>query len=146
MYEKILIATDGSKNAQRAVEHAAELARLAGSREAMVVHVCTSCSVDLDPDESNLEAAKAIVREASDLLKEAGLATTGHVETEYPPESIGNAIIDLAAAEKVDLVVLGSRGLSEFKGMLLGSVSNKVVQKASCPVMVIKGPEEEDQV
>ena len=139
MYEKILIATDGSENARLAVAHAAELAQLAGSREAFIVHVCTSCSVDLDPEELNLEAAKAIVREAADVLKEAGLSTTGHVETGYPPEAVGNAIIDLADAEKAELVVLGSRGLSEFRGMLLGSVSNKVVQKAGCPVLVIKG-------
>ncbi|RJQ42222.1 MAG: universal stress protein [Gaiellales bacterium] len=139
MYDKIMIATDGSENARLAVRHAAELARLTGSSEALIVHVCTSCSVDLDPDESNLEAAKEIVREAADVMKEAGLSTTGHVETAYPPESVGNAIIDIAGSEKADLVVLGSRGLSEFKGMLLGSVSSKVVQKTDCPVLVIKG-------
>lgn len=138
MYDKIMIATDGSENARLALNHAAELARLAGSKEAYIVHVCTSCSVDLDPDEKNLEAAKAIVREAADIMKQAGLSTTGHVETGYPPESVGHAIIDLAASEQADLLILGSRGLSEFKGMLMGSISSKVVQKASCPVLVIK--------
>lgn len=138
MYDKIMIATDGSENARLAVEHAAELAVLAGSREAIVVHICTSCSVDLDPDEKNLEASKAIVREAADVIKQAGLQATGRVETGYAPESVANAIIELAESEAVDLLVLGSRGLSEFKGILMGSVSSKVIQKVKCPVLVIK--------
>lgn len=139
MYDKIMIATDGSENADHAVEHAAELARLTGSRDALVVHVCTACTADLDPDEENLEVANEIVRKAGAVMEAAGLNVATRVETEYPPESVGNAIIDIAGNEGADLLVLGSRGLSEFKGMLLGSVSNKVVQKADCPVLVIKG-------
>lgn len=138
MYEKIMIATDGSENAELAVNHAAELARLAGSKEALIVHVCTACSADLDPDEDNLEAANDIAEAAAAVLGAEGLKVETLVETDYPPESVGNAIIDISKEHKADLVVLGSRGLSEFKGMLLGSVSSKVVQKASCPVLVIK--------
>lgn len=138
MYNKIMIATDGSDNARLALEHTAELARLTGSKEAYVVHVCTSCSVDLDPDESNMEVANAIASAAAATMEAAGLKTTIHVETDYPPESVANALIDLAESSGADLVVLGSRGLSEFKGMLMGSVSSKVVQKANCPVLVIK--------
>lgn len=138
MYNKIMIATDGSENARMALEHAAELARLTGSKEAYVVHVCTSCSVDLDRDESNMEAANAIALAAAGIMEKAGLKTSTRVETDYPPESVANALIDLAESSGADLVVLGSRGLSEFKGMLMGSVSSKVVQKASCPVLVIK--------
>jgi nucleotide-binding universal stress UspA family protein len=138
MYNKIMISTDGSENAEVAVKHAAELARLTASSEALVVHICTACNADLDPDEANMETANKIVRQAGAILEEAGLEVATHVETGYPPESIGNAIIDIASEQQVDLLVLGSRGLSEFKGMLLGSVSNKVVQKVSCPVLVIK--------
>jgi nucleotide-binding universal stress UspA family protein len=138
MYRKIMIATDGSDNAKMAVEHAAELARLTGSKEAFIVHICTACGTDLDPDEENMEAANDIVQEAAALMEAAGLDVAVHVETEYPPESVGNAIIEIAFDQQADLVVMGSRGLSEFKGMLLGSVSSKVVQKAACPVLVLK--------
>ena len=63
------------------------------------------------------------------------------VEMDYPPEEVGEAIVEIANNEKADLLVLGSRGLSEFKGMLLGSVSHKVLQRSDCPVLVIKRAE-----
>ena len=63
------------------------------------------------------------------------------VEMDYPPEEVGEAIIDIATNEAADLVVLGSRGLSEFKGILLGSISHKVLQRVDCPVLVIKNKE-----
>lgn len=138
MFKKILVAADGSDNAARAIEYTAELARMANAEKVMVLHVCIGCSADLDPDEQNLEAANRIVSEAAATLNEAGVNASTTVETDYAPESIGNAVIELAAAEDMELIVLGSRGLSEFKGMLLGSVSNKVVHGAACPVLVIK--------
>lgn len=142
MYAKILVATDGSENAVIAVEHAAELARLAGSTEVLIVHVCPGCTADLDPDDRNRELAESIVQEAGKVITEAGIPVRTLVEVESTPEMVGATVVNLARDEKVDLIVLGSRGLSEFKGMLLGSVSNKVLQKAHCPVMVIKGDEE----
>lgn len=138
MFEKILVATDGSENAGHALDYAAELAGLTGSEEVIVLHICVGCTADVDPDEKNLEAANRIAADAVEKLAEAGVNAQPIVETDYPPESVGNAIIDRASAEEVGLVVLGSRGLTEFKGMLLGSVSNKVVHGAACPVLVIK--------
>ena len=52
--------------------------------------------------------------------------------------SIVGAIIDYAEREKVDLIVIGTRGMSGFKRILLGSVASGVVTYASCPVMVVK--------
>lgn len=141
MYAKILVATDGSENAVMAVEHAAEVARLAGSTEVLVVHICPACTADLDPDDKNRELAEVIVQDAGKVITEAGIPVRTRVEIDASPELTGTAITDIAKEEDVDLIVLGSRGLSEFKGMLLGSVSNKVLQKAHCPVLVIKGEE-----
>lgn len=142
MYAKILVATDGSENAVMAVEHAAEVARLAGSTEVLVVHVCPACTADLDPDDKNRELAEVIVQDAGKVITEAGIPVRTRVEIDASPDLTGGAIVDIAKEEEVDLIVLGSRGLSEFKGMLLGSVSNKVLQRAHCPVLVIKGEEE----
>ncbi|MFA5800872.1 MAG: universal stress protein [Thermoleophilia bacterium] len=142
MYTKILVATDGSENAVMAVEHAAEVARLAGSTEVLVVHVCPACTADLDPDDKNRELAEVIVQDAGKVITEAGIPVRTRVEIDASPDLTGNAIIDIAKEEEVDLIVIGSRGLSEFKGMLLGSISNKVLQKAHCPVLVIKGEAE----
>jgi nucleotide-binding universal stress UspA family protein len=138
MFERILVATDGSENAMNAVRHAAAIGRMAGAEEVLVMHVCTACTADLDPDEKNLEAANAIVRDAGKVITESGLSARTVVETSYPPESVGNAIIDTARGNGTGLIVLGSRGLTEFKGMMLGSVSNKVVHGAACPVLVVK--------
>jgi nucleotide-binding universal stress UspA family protein len=54
------------------------------------------------------------------------------------PGSIVGVIIDYAEHEKVDLIVIGTRGRSGFKKMLLGSVASGVVMYAHCPVMVVK--------
>jgi nucleotide-binding universal stress UspA family protein len=52
--------------------------------------------------------------------------------------SIEAAIVEYAESENVDLVVIGTKGRSEFKKLLLGSVASGVVKYAHCPVMVIK--------
>lgn len=141
MFEKILVATDGSENAASAIEHAAELARLAGSTEVLVLHVCPGCTADLDPDDKNRELAESIVQEAGKVFTEAGVPVRTLVDIESPPEAIGAAVVEIARDENVDLIVLGSRGLGEFRGILLGSVSNKVLQKSVVPVLVIKSEE-----
>lgn len=141
MFNRILVATDSSKNAKAAVSYAAQLAGIAGSQEVLVVHVCPACTADLDPDDTNRKLAEAIVRESGDVISKTGVDTRLMVEADYPPEAIGSAIADIAGKEGADLVILGSRGLSEVKGLLLGSVSNKVLQRAACPVLVVKSGE-----
>jgi len=53
---------------------------------------------------------------------------------------VAETILQTAAEEQCDLIVLGSRGLSGFKRLMLGSISNAVAAKAQCPVLVIKQP------
>ncbi len=138
MFSKIMVATDGSDNADAAVAHAAELARKVGATKVMLVHICPGCTADIDVKDFNRETAEKIVHEAARKFRGSGAKVHTRVEIDYPPEAIGSAIVDVAEKEGADLLVLGSRGLSEFRGMLLGSVSNRVVQKATCPVLVIK--------
>ena len=138
MYKKILVATDGSRTAAAAVEHAAGLARSTRTKEVVVLHVCPACTPEVDPDSKNRETAAEIVRAAGEVVAAEGVGVRTVVEMDYPPEDVGEAIIDIAARENADLVIMGSRGLSEFKGILLGSVSHKVLQRIACPVLVIK--------
>ena len=145
MFEKMMLATDGSDNAQDALRYATELAQLAGTREVLVVHICPGCTADIDVKDTNREMAEDIVEAAASPFREIGIETRTRVEIDYPPEAIGSAIVDVELREKPDLLVLGSRGLSEFKGLLLGSVSSKVVQKAHCPVLVIKHEQAESR-
>ena len=138
MFEKIMVATDGSDNANAAVSYAAELAKKVGARNVLLIHICPGCTADIDVDETNREAAEAIVSEAAGAFASSGAKILTQVVIDYPPEAIGTAIVDVAVKEAADLLVVGSRGLSEFRGMLLGSVSNRIVQRATCPVLVIK--------
>jgi nucleotide-binding universal stress UspA family protein len=138
MFSKILVATDGSKTATAAVGHAAELARLAASPEVVIIHLCPGCTIDVDTEGLNRELAQKVLDEAAAAFKETKASVKTVLEVDYPPESLGAAIVEIAASENADLIVLGSRGLSEFKGMLLGSVSSKVVQHAHCPVLIVK--------
>lgn len=138
MYEKILVATDGSDSAAAAVEHAADLARLAGSKEVVVIHVCPACTPELDPDSMNRETATKIVNEAAEAVASEGIMVRTVLEMDYPHEEVGEALLEIIKNEKADLLILGSRGLSEFKGILLGSVSHKVIQHAECPILIIK--------
>ncbi len=137
-FSKIMVATDGSANADAAVASAADLAEKVGAREVLLIHVCPGCTADIDVRDANREEAEDLIKQKAKLFRESGAHVRTLVEIDYPPESVGAAILDAAMREKPDLIVLGSRGLSGIKGMLLGSVSNKVVQNARCPVLVIK--------
>lgn len=141
MFKKIMVATDGSENAASAVAHAAALARSAGAEEVTVLHMCPACTADLDPHRDNQEFAQRIVREASETFADTGADVRIRVEVDYTPEDLARGITDIAREEGVDTIVLGSRGLSGIRGMLLGSVSSKVLQLAHCPVLVVKQPE-----
>lgn len=139
MFDKIVVATDGSDNAKAAVRHAAEIARMAKSYAVTIIHVCPGCTADVDPHEENRRLAQDILDDARSMFGDLKDIVSESIEVDYPPESVGSAIVDIAKREKATLVVIGSRGLSEFKGMLLGSVSNKVAQHSACPVLIVKG-------
>lgn len=138
MFKKILVATDGSENANEAVRNAADLASMASAETVLVLHVCPAYTADIDLQDTNRKIAERIVEDAGSIVSVKGVDVQLMIEGDYPPESVGLAITDVAREKKVDLIILGSRGLSEVKGLLLGSVSNKVVQHAQCPVLVVK--------
>jgi nucleotide-binding universal stress UspA family protein len=89
-------------------------------------------------------AAQQIIEERSAALERvmAGLAPTfgpmidtkGHIEVGQPADEI------LFAARDADLIVLGARGLGPFQRLLLGSVSDRVLHHAPCPVLVVRRP------
>lgn len=85
------------------------------------------------------KAGQALLKRTSNLLKQKGLDSTsvltrGDAATE---------IIDYANTYQLDLIVAGSRGLSEFKGWWMGSVSRKLVHYSRSSVLIVKGPGKE---
>lgn len=135
---KILLATDGSKEAELAARAAAELAEKTGA-ELDAVHVAhapvMAGAYAEQSSRETAEAARELLDEQAGLVREAGaeLAET-HTLVGSPAEKI----LGLAEDIEADLVVVGSRGLSEIKRLVLGSVSESVVRHAPCPVLMVR--------
>jgi nucleotide-binding universal stress UspA family protein len=143
--ERVVVGIDGSETARHALVWAVEEARLRSAR-LEVVHAWhmpyvtgypwVSPTFDLDAFEEAAQRTVAVALEAVD--------TDGLVEPITRTLCSGGAAsVLLEAAKGADLVVVGSRGLGGFTGLLLGSVSNQVVHHATCPVIVV--PPEADR-
>jgi nucleotide-binding universal stress UspA family protein len=140
MFKNILLAVDGSKHALRATKTAVDLARSMNSEILRIVVAFEAVPSYLG--EPNMQTAiSARMKEAETVLKKAMDAVgeiPGEVHTEILEGSPAEAILDVANTRKNDLIVMGSRGLGRLRGALLGSQSQKVVQHAPCPVLVVR--------
>ncbi len=138
MFDRILVAVDGSDYSKRAVEAAGGLARLSGGsvRAVHVVEVgMIGGAAGLVPDE-DLPGPHALVGEAAQRLEAEGVSTEA-VLARAAAGYVAAALLEQVADMNADLVVMGSRGHGNLAGLLLGSVSHKVVQLAPCPVLVV---------
>lgn len=140
MFERILVAYDGSENAKRALLQGIELAKLFNSRLFVVeaIDVTVFYNAGILPPLSALKdlekKAKADMAEATELAKSQGVDVITDVIEGDPATSV----LDYAEKNNVDLIVVGSRGLSRFKKVFLGSVSTAILNHAKVPVMVVK--------
>ena len=140
--QHIIVATDGSPGSQRAVDTASALAKATGCR-LTIMTVCTSLSdretIKLARAEGDagdaLEAiAGRILADAGDRARSCGAAQID-VRTQWGDAA--EAIIDTATRETADMIVVGRRGHGRLAGLLLGSVSQKLVCLAPCTVAVV---------
>jgi nucleotide-binding universal stress UspA family protein len=142
---KILLATDGSREAELAGRTAADLAHNTGS-ELHVIHVIALPLDTHDPSSFEPEVWERLKKHARTSLEELVgriVATGGAVEDSRLTAGRPDAeIVDWAEEIGADLIVMGSRGVGRVRRALFGSVSNSVVRHAHCPVMVIR-PEKE---
>ena len=149
MFGKILVAVDGSQPALDALESALNIAGKCDSIEVQFVHVIQNISSivytggpELEPFpigalKDNLEkSGKMILKDAQKKAKEKKEKVK--ISTKLLRGNPANEIVKLAKDGKFDLIVIGSRGLSGVKELILGSVSSKVVNSATVPVLVIK--------
>jgi nucleotide-binding universal stress UspA family protein len=140
MFEKVLLAVDGSDHALHAARLAADLARSMKSKEFRVVVAYDSIPPYLG--EPNMQyAIAARMKEAQSILQ-AAVEAVGDVPAEIYTELIegpsADAIINVAVTRGIDVIVMGSRGLGTLAGLLLGSTSQKVVSHAPCPVLIVR--------
>ena len=122
--KKILVPVDGSVNGCKAVDEAIFFAQKCGA-DLDFVYVASNINKDIP---SHIVFDRIWEKIPEDLR------AAKHVET----GSIHKAIIRVAAQEHSDMIIMGSRGLGLFKGALIGSVSQKVVEESKVPVMVVK--------
>jgi nucleotide-binding universal stress UspA family protein len=139
MYQKILLATDGSEHSKRAAENAIHIAKCSSGSKIEIVYVA-------DPDKAksetlshwnsaNLgEGKKRRLAEVEKLAKESGVQYEIIILDGDP----GPCIVDYANKNLADIVIIGSRGLNVLQEFVLGSVSHKVAKRAACPVLIVK--------
>ena len=140
MYNKIILATDGSENARRAANEAAGFARELSSHVIFVYIISNPPSqsrmVQANFDVHSLleEDAKSEIKDTIAIFEKENLPYTLRVAIGDPAVEI----IEIAEKENADLIVIGSRGLGTIKGVFLGSVSQRVTHQVKCPVMIVK--------
>jgi nucleotide-binding universal stress UspA family protein len=140
MFEKVLLAVDGSEHALHAARTATDLVRTMKSTEIRIVVVFDSIPPYLG--EPNLQQAINARMESARVVMDKAIEVVGdipcEIHTEFIEGSPAEAIIDVAKTRKSDVIVMGSRGLGKLAGLLLGSTSQKVVAHAPCPVLIVR--------
>jgi len=148
MISKILVPTDGSKTARKAVRYAVDLAKqlnasvivlcVVDNRSfiAQIVPAVDSPTHVIEPIEDYLrEAAKKYAEEIEKLCDESGVKSETVITTGHPVEDI----VKVAKKSKVDLIVMGSHGRSAFAASVLGSVAYGVIHnEAKVPVLIVR--------
>ena len=138
MIKNILVPVDGSEGADRAIEKAGMLAEICGAKlnflyvaniNQLAINAVLSDAI-LD---SVTKAGNVILDRALEMVP-AGIEKESFSDTGSPAV----VILDFAETNDIDLVVMGSRGLGVVKGVLLGSVSQYVVEQSKGPGLVVK--------
>jgi len=140
---KILIPVDGSANAQRAVEHVIKSIAILKEKPRLLLlnvqwNVATG-NVKLFINQETIndyyrEQGEAALKIARAALDAAGLPYQYHISVGTPAE----AIAQFAHEQGADQIVMGRQGQGAVKTLLLGSVVNKVLHLAECPVLLVK--------
>jgi nucleotide-binding universal stress UspA family protein len=136
MFGTIVLAVDGSRPSDKAVDYAGRLAKESGGR-IVAVHVKEIMAgraagpVHVDEDEI-LEKVRAQVKNLKDDGIKAELQVTSTM-TGGP----AHVIADAAAKESADVIVTGTRGHTALAGVFLGSVAQRLLHVAGCPVLVV---------
>lgn len=133
---KIVVAYDGSEQAKRALERVMKIGK--GADVLIVTAVAPPLPgmrpAPSDPSPTEIEEKQGVVAEAQRLLAARGVEARTAVMIADPAD----AIIETADQEAADLIVMGTRGWSAAKRMLLGSVSTAVLHHAHCDVLVVR--------
>jgi nucleotide-binding universal stress UspA family protein len=137
MFKTIIWASDGSEHANRALEHARGLAE-ADSAKLVALHVKEitvgrGAGYPVLYDEKEIESE---IKAKTEELKAAGLDAT-YDQRGTTAGGAAHAIADAATEAGADLIVVGTRGQGPLSGLLLGSVTHRLLHVAPCPVLAV---------
>jgi nucleotide-binding universal stress UspA family protein len=140
MFDRILIAVDGSPYSEPAVSSTIEMATKFQS-QVFVLHVREHDSgragaFPLETPQDALELVAATVK----TFRAAGITAAGDVHG-IRAGHVAKDVVDTARTQGCELIIMGSRGLSDMAGLFVGSVTHKVLQLAHIPVLVVRPPE-----
>jgi nucleotide-binding universal stress UspA family protein len=139
LFEKILVPLDGSEHSIDALEKAIQIAKKFDG-ELMLIHMYSIPMSKITPSQLNayvLEIRKSGEKILAEGRKRA-YAEGVPFETQLKEGHIVEGIVKVAREGNFDLIVIGARGLSKLKEILLGSVSHGVTTHAPCPVLIVK--------
>jgi nucleotide-binding universal stress UspA family protein len=145
MFRSIVVGTDGSDTAKKAVDEAIDLAKAVGARlsvvsafepvsKARLREEARQTPSDLQWMVNPREEVDATLSDAADLIRDAGV----EVEIFAREGSPADAILDVAEEREADLIIVGNKGMTGARRFLLGSVPNKVSHHAPCSVLIIR--------
>jgi nucleotide-binding universal stress UspA family protein len=145
MFSAIVVGTDGSETAGKAVARATQLAAEVGARlmivsafepvsDARLQDEAARVPADLQWMVNPREDVDATLKEAAEGAAERGL----DVETFARQGDAADAILDVAEEQRADLIVVGNKGMTGAKRFLLGSVPNRISHHAPCSVLIIR--------
>lgn len=141
-----MVAFDGSKDSVKAVDFGCSLAEKYGST-LVIVHVYSTAFLPYSgvepmpvPEFEGAEAlskerARGVLADGIELVEAHGMKAKGEL---LEASSTVQAIIEFAASEEVDLIIVGTRGMTGFKKLIVGSVSSGLVSHSGCPVLVVR--------
>ena len=137
MFKVIIWATDGSSGAEQALQFAKGLAQADGAR-LVVVHVkeITAGRGGTYPVKVDEDKVQAAIRKQVEDLKQEGLQATFQL-ADVMAGGAAHVIAEIANEEGADLIVAGTRGHGPLSGLMLGSVTHRLLHIVHCPVLVV---------
>jgi nucleotide-binding universal stress UspA family protein len=141
-FSKILVPTDGSEYTKPAIKQAIELAKLTGGEVTALYVLDQTVLTNMPMDTAVMNVYKTLEKEGQEavdyvmkLAEEAGVKANLSVKEGTPVKVI------LEESSNFDIIVMGTLGRTGMSKLLMGSVAERVVRAASCPVMVVRAPE-----
>ncbi len=137
--KSILVAIDGSKHSSNVLETAIKYANLLNAK-VFLTHCHKKFPTILgEPQRNNaivriLQNAEKLIKPYSERLTEAQVV----FEERLMEEPAGTVISEVAKIQKCELIIMGSRGLTNLEGLIIGSITNRVLHTTPCSVLVVK--------